>query len=994
MVFSLVPQALALDPHRLIGQYLRDSWDDGEGYPGGAVNAIAQTPDGYLWIGAQNGLVRFDGLSFHLITSADAPVLPSGAVSALATDSEGGLWILLENRRLVRLRRGVFERVDELNGATAMSQGVNRDVMLYRPADPMRYRDGKLAIIAHSKDYSDRLGISINESADGTTWIGTRDFGVVGLRDGQAFMPRGLPDRKVNCILPLDGGTVWVGTDHGIATWNGAEFSEDGVPSALRRMQFLAMARDRNANLWLGTGRGLVRRTADGKFSEETRRAGPMEPVSAVFEDREGNLWVGRPNGIERFRDSTFLTYDSAPNGNSGNSQPIYADSAERTWYGPSAGGLFYLKDGQRFEVTAAGLGDDVVYSIDGGAGEVWVGRQRGGLTRLWAQGGELQSRTWTAANGLAKGPVYTVHRSPDGTVWAGTLEGGLSRLRGGRITTYTAANGLASNTITAIEEGTGGVVWVATANGLNSFDGKHWQVYMDLPLGRINCLTEDASGVLWIGTDAGLAYVRDGRVQAPRELPDALMDTVLGIADDGRGWLWIATSKHVLRVSRAVVLEGSHEAGSVREFGPADGIPVTEGVRRDRSVVRDTWGRIWISLRRGISVVDPASLSFGPAPAIVRMESVTADGNPPEGMAPFRISLSRKRIRFEYLALSLAVPERVRYRYRLDGFDHDWSEPVAARDTVYMNLAAGTYRFRVIASDSDGVWNSGEAAVAIEIVPALWQTFWFRALAVLACLLAAAAIYRLRLRRLTERLSMRFEERLGERTRIAQELHDTLLQGLVSASMQLHVAVGRLPADSPALPQFTRILQLIRQVVDESRNAVRGLRSSASGADALENALSKVRNEYAAGPNFRVIVDGQSRPLNPLIRDEVYRIGREALSNAFRHSGASTVEMEIRYETRDFHLAVRDSGRGIDEQVLRAGREGHWGLIGMRERAEKIGGRLKVWSRESAGTELELTVPGQIAFPKADGARRGWLPRRWRGVSEQSRTREREETE
>ena len=604
-------------------------------------------------------------------------------------------------------------------------------------------------------------------------------------------------------------------------------------------------------------------------------------------------------------------------------------------------------------------------------------------MTHLRYDGQSLTSETFTAANGLADGAVYAVHRSRNGSVWAGTLNGGVSRVSGRQVMTYTTATGLASNTVSAIEESADGTMWFATANGLSAFAQDGWRVYTSaegMPPARINCLFEDPSGVLWIGTDVGLAFLRNGRVQAPREAADPLLEEVLGIAGDDLCCLWIATSKHVVRVSRSQVLDHSDGPALLREFGPADGIPAPEGVRRYRSVVKDTAGQIWLSLRRGISVVDPARLSPDSVPAIVHIESVSADGNPVVGRTPLRIPASRVRVRFDYLALSLSAPERVKYRYRLDNLDQAWSDPTSARDTVYMNLPPGSYRFRVIASNSEGIWNSAEAAIGMEVVPAFWQTWSFRSPVIVLFAVASIAIYRMRLRRLTKELNIGFEERLGERTRIAQELHDTLLQGLLATSMQLHVTLDRLPDDSTARPQLARLLAMLRQVVSESRNAVQGLRAPALDSDDLERAFAKVREELAVAEStgFRIIVDGQSRPLNPLIRDQVYRIGREGLSNAFRHSGAAMVEVEINYGESDLRLAVRDTGCGIDEELLRSSREGHWGLIGMRECAEKIGARLKVSSRAGAGTELDLTIPGHIAFTRPPSGRT-WRWLRWR---------------
>jgi signal transduction histidine kinase len=375
--------------------------------------------------------------------------------------------------------------------------------------------------------------------------------------------------------------------------------------------------------------------------------------------------------------------------------------------------------------------------------------------------------------------------------------------------------------------------------------------------------------------------------------------------------------------------------------------------------------------------VVDPARLTSSSAPAIVHIQTIFADGSPVDVRGPVRIPAHRQRITFGYAGLSLSVPERVRFRYALDPFDRGWSEPTASREAVYTNLGPGSYRFRVIASNTDGVWNGSETALGFEIEPAFWQTGWFRLSGLLACAVTVLALYRIRMHQLTRQLNVRFNERLSERTRIAQELHDTLLQGFLSASMQLHVAADRLPEDSPAKQAISRVLQLMGQVIDEGRNAVRGLRSDDASTHDLAQAFSRIQEELAIPEPiaFRVIVEGQPRPLHPLLRDEIYRIGREALVNAFRHSHAENIEMEMEYMARQFRFLVRDNGCGIDPKVLQSGREGHWGLPGMRERSERIGGRLHVWSSAAAGTEVELSVPGHIAYQgqPSNGAW-GWL--------------------
>ena len=542
---------------------------------------------------------------------------------------------------------------------------------------------------------------------------------------------------------------------------------------------------------------------------------------------------------------------------------------------------------------------------------------------------------------------------------------------------------------LTSILEGSDGTMWFATPGGLSALSKNRWQGYTGkegLPSDNVYCLLEDSTGVLWIGTAAGLAFRNPNGIHVPGGAAAWLREPVLGLAEDRYGSLWLATANHVVRVNRASLLRGTLSEGDMREYGIADGLRGVEGVRRHRSVIADPAGRIWFSLNRGISVVDPARLRRNMAPTIVHVQTISADGSGVPLQGRVHIPGGRQRITFGYAGLSLSIPERVRFRYWLDGFDSGWSQPAAAREAVYTNLSPRPYRFRVIASNPDGAWNSTEGAVAFEVDPLFWQTWWFRAGAVLACVGIGFTFFRLRMHQLTRRLHLRFEERLAERTRIAQELHDTLLQGFLSASMQVHVATDNLPADSPAKPTLTRAIQLMRQVIEEGRNAVRGLRSTPSGSLDLEQAFSMVKQEFVPEGEardeigFRIIVEGQRTPLHPLLRDDVYRIGREALINAFRHSRAKNVEIELQYSPSQLRLLVRDDGGGIDPLILKSGRDGHWGLSGMRERAEQIGARIQVYSRAEAGTEVVLAVPGHVAFQGRSRPGLRWFGWRKRG--------------
>ena len=970
----LLPTLHAMDPDRDVSQYIRNEWGSEQGFPGGPVYAIAQTTDGYLWIGTEKGLARFDGVTFRAFHPAASEQPVNRTVFGLTADVDGNLWIRLAGPTLVRYRNGEFAAVtsdpvlpDAL--VTAMVRGHDGRLLLSSLGSGIiRERGGKFAGLAAPAALPRSVVISIAEMTSGDIWLGTRDAGLISLRGQQVqYLVKGLPDRKINALLAGERDDLWIGTDKGVVRWNGTEVTTSGVPPALSSIQALSMIRDRGANMWIGTASGdLLRVNAQGVSALPSTGERARGAITALFEDRDGNLWVGSARGLERIRDSAFTTYTTRQGLPSDTSGPIHLDSEGRTWFAPSHGGVYWLKDSRIAGIAEAGLSTDVIYSIAGAARDVWIGRQRGGLTHLRESKGSWIATTYTEALGLAQNSVYALHESRNGTVWAGTLSGGVSVLKDGKFTTYTTADGLASNTISAIAEAADGTMWFGTPNGVSALSKGRWQTYLmkdGLPSNDVSCFVIDPAGVLWMGTANGLAFFSGGRLARPRNAPAVLGESIVGMAADARGSLWIATSNHVVRVARSKLMQGELGDGDVRDYGLPDGLNSSDGVRRHRSVAADS-ERVWFSLARGLSTISLTRPGGVSAPAIAHVEAVAADGRAIDLGGAVRVPAGPQRVTFSYAGLSLSVPERVRFRYRLDGFDGEWSAPVTAREAVYTNLAPGPYRFRVRASNSEGEW-SAESAVGFTISPRLWQTTWFQLGCVVVVVIGSAGLYRLRMHQVARRLNLRFEERLAERTRIAQDLHDTLLQGFVSASMQLHVAASRVPPESPARASLDRVLQLMGRVIDEGRHAVRGLRSATVGINDLEQAFCGLQQELGVedGVGFRVIVEGRPRPLHPIIRDEVYRIGREALVNAIRHSGAQTIEVEIDYAVGHVRLLVRDNGSGIDEQVLRSGRDGHWGLSGMRERAERIGARLKVWSRAAAGTEVELLVPGHVAF-------------------------------
>jgi PAS domain S-box-containing protein len=783
--FCFAVSVSALDPTRTVSQYLHDSWGTERGWPGGSITAIAQTSDGYLWIGTDKGLVRFDGLTFHQFERAQPDPILIGPVRSLLVDASDNLWILLQNTQVFHYHNGNFEliRGQAENGTTAIARGMSGAVLFSSlPLGTLSYSDNRFRTLSpaalpadaaratngeapdqQSPPFSwsygmmpDRqpaltsLVIAMSQTDDGKIWFGTEHRGLFYLQEGRvSSASNGRDDTKINCLLPLQNSELWVGTAKGVLRWSGTRLTLADVPSSLLNLDVLSILRDRDSNIWVGTDRGLFRYNANGVSLLST-----TGPVAALFEDREGNIWIGSTRRLERLRDSTFVTY-SLPNLKSQSMGPLHVDSGGRTWIAPIEGGLRWLKEGKTGVVTADGIANDVIYSIVGtGKDDVWVGRQQGGLTHLRYSGNSFTAKTYTETDGLAQNRVYVLYRSHDGIVWSGTLNRGVSELKSGHFTNYTATDGLVANTISSIAEGPDGTMWFGTPKGVSAISQKGWRTYTrndGLPSEDVNCLLQDSTRILWIGTTEGLAYLSDGRVHVPREVPQSLQAPIFGIEEDKNGRLWIATSDHVLRVSRDKLLSDVLKAVDVREYDQADGLKSTEGVKRSRSVVSDSAGRIWFSLSNGLSVVNPSQINDNSVPALPHIEAITADNNIANLTTVVQIPPSPRRITFEYTGLSLAMPERIRFRYFLENFDSSWSQPVAAREAVYTNLGPGSYRFRLIASNSEGLWNGPETAIALYVAPAYYQTYWFRLSCIAVLIVLLWAGYQTRVHQLQE---------------------------------------------------------------------------------------------------------------------------------------------------------------------------------------------------------------------------------------------------
>jgi signal transduction histidine kinase len=584
------------------------------------------------------------------------------------------------------------------------------------------------------------------------------------------------------------------------------------------------------------------------------------------------------------------------------------------------------------------------------------------------------------------KSAVENITSDSSGSLWIVAFEGNKSRvrrLRNGAWTDFRDSPDLPNYRCGALFGDAAGRVWLGFDGEVAVYENDRFHRYSaadGLPHGRIRSISSDHRGRVWFGSEGGLSRF-DGRRFATLTKENGLPGAaVSGIVEDDDGFYWIAGVLGIIRTSPREVekaLQSSTYRMQSLFLDTTDGLPGLPNPGAFPAAIKTPDGKLWFATTDGIAVVDPRRLPMNAVPPRVLIHTVTADNRSFAISPELHLRPKVRNVEIGFAALSLSVPERVLFRYKLEGYDDEWRGPVTDRSASYTNLPPRDYRFRVIACNNDGVWNETGATLAFSIDPAFYQTAPFG----LLCLAAAAGILlaaiRWRMRLMAARLAAQFQQRLEERTRIAQDLHDTLLQGFISASLQLSLANRELTEDSKAKPIVAEVLELMRTVIEEGRSAVRGMRLTQADTNDLEKSFSRIRVETVAeGPvDFRVLVEGPEQRLHALVRDDVYRIGREAIINAFRHSGAANVEVELRYSDRNLRLFVRDDGCGIEPQILRDGRAGHWGLSGMRETAERIGAKLRLQSRLGEGTEVELTVPAEIAFAASPcpPARRRW---------------------
>jgi signal transduction histidine kinase/ligand-binding sensor domain-containing protein len=968
--------ASALNPSLEINQYAHTAWTIREGFFKGAIYAIAQTPDGYLWLGTEFGLLRFDGVRSFAWQPPAGVKLPSNYIRSLLGAHDGRLWIGTDNG-LASWKDGKLTTFPELAGQFVVSLHEDREGTIW--AGGIAPSIGKLCAIRNTSTqcYGDdgsfgQAVLSTYELSDGTLWVGAS----TGLWRWKPGPPKHYPTRDVlfaNGLIEGGNGVPLIAASSGILQLVGGKLEAYRTPGVGQQIAATNLMRDRNGGLWVAaSSRGLlhVRQGGTAVFTRSDGLSG--DDIFALYEDHEGSIWVATESGLDRFRDFAVPTL-SVKQGLS-NSSGVWSVLATRdgsVWVG-TRDGLNKWHDGQItiYRKRGGGSPEDAMGSLfRDDRGRIWVSTLQGIVY--------LENGQFIPVADVPGGVVRSFAGDEAGNLWISHQDQGLFRLLGGKVVERIPWNGLGRKdwAEAVLPDPLQGGLWLGFFRGGVAYlkDGKIRASYMTvdgLGEGRVDDLEFDEEGALWIATQGGLSRMKSGRVATLTSMNGLPCDEVHWAREDNDHSFWLYTACGLVRITRS---EMDAWAADPRRKVQATIFDSSDGVRSragsfgySPSVARSADGKLWFLPGDGVSVLDPHNLPLNKLPPPVHIEQITADRKSQEASPNLRLPPLVRDLEIDYTALSLVAPEKNRFRVKLEGRDPDWKDVGNERKAFYNDLPPRNYRFRVMASNNNGVWNEAGASFDFSVDPAYYQTRWFQASCVAAFLGLLWALYRLRLHQIAQGFNARMEERVAERTRLARDLHDTLLQGFQGLMLRLQALDDLLPAGE-AKEELEQTLDRADQVVAEGRKAVHNLRLSTVVTNDLARAVNALGDELSRedSATFGFLLEGQAQELHPIVRDEVYRITREALRNAFSHARARHIEAEIIYAENLFRLRIRDDGEGIAPAILEDGRPGHYGLPGMRERAAEIGAKLDIWSGVGTGTEVDLSIAGSIAYGK-----------------------------
>jgi len=973
LIQCLTPGAWALDPYKTLTQYSRHVWGQQDGLPQDTIKSITQTADGYLWLATDEGLARFDGIDFTVFSRPTSD-LPANSIAVLAASPDGSLWIGTSNG-LTQYRNHKFRTYtvkdglpdDEIRDLYSDHAGT---LWIVSGVDVCRFQDGKFTTFksgvnlpmtsarAVHEDKQHNLLVAGSNLPPSPARPSLRVVSFSGDRAATLVDDDRYGQDVILAMLTDSRGNLWIGGNLGLIerSANGQVRlfdSHSGLPEDLVR----SVVEDRDGNIWAGTNGGVARLQGD-RFAVPATGA-ENEVVRALFEDREGDLWIGGNDGLTRLRDDSFTAYGKTEGMPSDEPNTVFQDRTGRIWVGFHDAGLMLFSPGKpRLFTSRDGMPDTEIFSIrETSDGDLLMGT-RAGMVRM-------------------HGSTFTVSQPPDpqrrvvwdaledsaGRVWMAT-PGGLveQTAKGGRIV---AGGGLLNvNGVVTLRQGREGALWAGSyGKGLWRIQGDQVRLLGmadGLSSENIREIYQDSEGILWIGTfGGGLDARRDGKFYRFMQKDGLLSDNIANIADDGES-LWLSTTRGICRIAKQQLWELA--AGRRRHLDPVN-YGMDDGLRSAQCSPgyptaggnRTSDGRLWFTTSRGLAVFDPHAKRPAPLPPMVQISEITTDGHAIDLEHAARLAPDVERIRIRYTAIHLSAPEQVSYSYRLSGLESKWVPAGARREINYNTPKHGNYRFIVRASLPDG--QTTEASYTFDVLPHYYETAWFRALCAAALLAFAWAIYQLRLRQIRSRFSLVLEER----ARLAREIHDTLAQGFVGISSQLDAVAMCMPEEeSPARKYLDMARRMARHSLTEARRSVMDLRASVLEGQDLAAALESGTRMWTAGAGVDVNVDvtGPETVLPQEMEQHLLRIAQEAVTNVVKHAGANRIAIKLHTEARKLYLRIRDNGRGFETPDVFSTRGGHFGLIGMRERAERLGGELRLASNPGEGTEVEVTVP------------------------------------
>ncbi len=944
-----------------LGDYTVTTWGDKEGLPAGRIRAIEQDTEGYLWLGSDAGLFRFDGVRFVPWEVRGPAGPPGGSISALLSASDGSLWVGLGDRGLTHIRNGTLSAHSE-------SEGLDRGFVFSLFEDHRgtvwagtvhglyRFRGERWERLDSGHGLNTLPVVGVYEDRSRRLWVATPTTVLRKPSDGGRFQLIEAIETSGDTPQHFSedsSGTIWI-TDF----QKGFRRAVDGRLAASwlgHRGWGARLLHDRRGNFWVATfGQGLWRVRAHTSPEPPTvevattRHGLSSDAIQTLLEDREGNIWVGTRAGLQRLspRRVTPLTDLPIP-------RALETTPDGSVWVGTAAGLTRFSASGRQQYGEREGLSGSVVLALHTDQrGTLWVATEHG-LARF--TNGRLSPLVVARSRQIER--IFTI-TSADDTLWFRDFYQGLFRWRNGKLAPADGVPAPFRRTVQTVYADTGGRLWIGSVEGVLGViqqDGEFRSYELDV--GNIMAIHEDATGALWIGGEVGLSRFSGGRfltVNGQHGFPGR----VRAIADE-ECCLWLGLSSGIVRLERTEFVKAASETPQqvrYRLLSTADGVAGSPAVLGSRSVVRANDGRLWFVTSAGVTIVDPRTLGPPPPPPRVLIEGVTVDGRDVDDhVSQTRLPPGSSHLQIAFTALTMTDPLRVRFRYRMDGFDRDWIEGGTNRQASYTNLPPRAYRFRVVAAGNDGVWDERGAMWDFAIEPRFHQRAWFYAACGLAVLLLLSASWWFRVRQVRRQFALV----LAERARMSRTIHDSLLQGMVVIALQVDDLSHDLTASTvPVRERVVRIRRNIEAYIREARHSIWDLRSPVLETCTFADALRQAGERAVEGSDIQldVVVSGAPRPCPRETEEQLLHIGQQALHNAVRHARPSRISMELHYEESQLRFRVGDDGCGFDlDAVQRVG--GHYGILGMQERAAQVSAKFRIVTGPGRGTEVETVV-------------------------------------